>query len=97
MRCITCANYYLQTDFNLPRAEEAPPARGIGGGRSLTTSVGEEIGEGTRRVTIAVVHNTVLCENAQLGQNGARTAKDGGQGRVLLSDCEQYSDVFSRF
>ena len=43
MRCITCVNYYLQTDFNLPRAEEAPPARGIGGGRSLTTSVGKEI------------------------------------------------------
>ena len=94
MRCITCVNYYLQTDFNLPRAEEAPPARGIGGGRSLTTSVGREI---CSRNPEAVVHDTVLRENAQLGQNGARTAKDGGQGRVLLSDCEQYSDVFSRF
>ena len=46
---------------------------------------------------IVVVHDTVLCENAKLGQNGARTAKDGGQGRVLLSDYEQYSDVFSLF
>ena len=46
---------------------------------------------------IAVVHDTLLCENAQLGQNGAHKAKDGGQGRVLLSDNEQYSNVFSRF
>ena len=38
-----CANYYLQTDFNLPRAEGAPLARGIDEGRSLTTSVGKEI------------------------------------------------------
>ena len=44
MRCITYANYYLQTDFNFPRAEEAPLAREIVRGRSLTTSVGREIG-----------------------------------------------------
>ena len=58
---------------------------------------GRKSAEGTRRATIAVVHDTLLCENAQLGQNGARTAQDGSQRRVLLSDCEQYSDVFSRF
>ena len=46
---------------------------------------------------IAVVHDTLLCENAQLGQNGARSAKDGDQGRVLLSDSEQYFEVFSCF
>ena len=90
-RCVTCANYYLHTDFNLPlrtaELAEAGAQPRVWGGR---------MGEETQRATIAVLHDTVFCEKAQLGQNGTRRAKDGGWGRVLLSDCELYSSVFSR-
>ena len=58
---------------------------------------GGRMGEETQRATIAVLHDTVFCEKAQLGQNGTRRAKDGGWGLVLLSDCELYSSVFSHF
>ena len=58
---------------------------------------GGRMAEETQRATIAVLQDTVFCEKAQLGQNGARKAKDGGQRRVLLIDCELYSCVFSRF
>ena len=53
--------------------------------------------EEIRRATRAVLHEIVFCEKAQLGQNGACQAQDGGQGQVLLSDRELYSGVFSRF
>ena len=79
MRFVTCSNYYLQTDFNLPRAErpfrpaEAGAQPQVWGGR---------MAEETQRATIAVLHDTVFREKAQLGQNGARLAQDGGQRRV---------------
>ena len=94
-----CANYYLQIDFNLPRAEEAlrpaelaealRPAELAEAGAQPRVW-GGRMSEETRRATIAVLRDSVFCVKAQLGQNG-------GQRQVLLSDCELYSSVFSHF
>ena len=97
MRCIMCANYYLQTDFNLPRAEEALRPAELAEAGAQPRVWGGRMAEEIRRATIAVLHEIVFCEKAQLGQNGACQAQDGGQGQVLLSDRELYSGVFSRF
>ena len=85
-----CANYYLQTDFNLPRVEEALRPAELAEAGAQPRVWGGRMSEETRRATIAVLRDSVFCVKAQLGQNG-------GQRQVLLSDCELYSSVFSHF